>query len=68
MRRWAKQMLSSCNVKMWLLPITSDPPSAAVLYWIMADVKVINESHKISDKRGNGCFFELAWTALKEHK
>jgi hypothetical protein len=34
---------------------------AAMILFIMADVKVIDESHKISDKRGNGKLRREVW-------
>ena len=34
---------------------------AAVIKFIMADVKIIDESHKISDKRGNGKLRREVW-------
>ncbi|MFZ2853275.1 MAG: DUF6516 family protein [Rhodocyclaceae bacterium] len=32
-----------------------------MLFYIMADVKIIDESHKISDKRGNGKLRREVW-------
>lgn len=32
-----------------------------MLYWIMADTKIIDESHMISDKRGNGKLRREIW-------
>jgi hypothetical protein len=34
---------------------------AGVLYWIMPDRKIIDESHKISDRRGNGQLRREVW-------
>lgn len=32
-----------------------------MIKWVMADVKIIDESHKISDKRGNGKLRREVW-------
>jgi len=32
-----------------------------MIYWVMAEIKVIDESHKISDKRGNGKLRREVW-------
>lgn len=32
-----------------------------MIYYVMADVKIIDESHKISDKRGNGQLRREVW-------
>lgn len=35
--------------------------STAMIYWVMAETKIIDESHKISDKRGNGKLRREIW-------